>query len=91
MKSTLAALFGVIAMAYASGYPNQESPTRQNQLPPSVPDKVAKDFKERNQVKKNVQLNTQEILKGLPFVFEEKEIAFEDEDLDVMNVFTSTR
>jgi hypothetical protein len=84
-----AALFGVIAMACASEDPNQESPTRQNQLPPSIPDDVAKTFKERNQVKKNVELNTQEILKGLPFVLDNKEIAFEDDDLDVVNVFTS--
>jgi hypothetical protein len=89
MKSTLAALFGVIAMACASDQPNQESPTRQNQLPPSVPDNIAKEFKERNQVKKHVELNTQEILKGLPFVFDDKEIAFDDEDLDVTNVFTT--
>jgi hypothetical protein len=58
MKSTLAALFCVIATTYASDPPNQESRTRQNQLPPSVPDDVAKEFKERNQVKKDVELNT---------------------------------
>jgi hypothetical protein len=67
MKSTLVALFGVIAMACASHHPNQESPTRHNQLPPSIPVDIAKEFKERNQVKKDVELNTQEILKGLPF------------------------
>jgi hypothetical protein len=89
MRSTLVALFGVIAMACASDHPNQESPTRQNQLPPSIPVDIAKEFKERNQVKKDVELNTQEILKGLPFVFNDREISFGDEDLDVKNVFTS--
>jgi hypothetical protein len=90
MKSTLVALFGVIAMACASHHPNQESPaTRHNQLPPSIPVDIAKDFKERNQVKKDVELNTQEILKGLPFAFNGREISFGDEDLDVKNVFTS--
>ena len=87
MKSTLATLFGVIAMAYASNYPNQESPTRQNQLPPSVPDDIAKKFKERNQVKNGVMLNVQEISNG-PLVFNDQEISLEDEDLDVINVFT---
>jgi hypothetical protein len=71
MKLTIAAVFGVIAMACASDHPNQESPTRQNQLPPSVADDVAKEFKERHQVKKHVALNTQEILKGLPFYFQQ--------------------
>ncbi len=76
-------------MTYALDHPNQESQARQNQLHPSVPDDVANEFKERNQVKNDVELNTQKILKGRPFVFDEEEIAFADEDLDVLNVFTS--
>jgi hypothetical protein len=73
-KPTVAALFGVIAMPCA--------------LPPSVPDDVVKKVKERSQVKDEVPLKLQEISNGLPFVFDDKEIAFGDEDLDVINVFT---
>jgi hypothetical protein len=88
MKPTITALFGVIAMACAKDYPNQEATTRQNQLPPSVPDDVAKKFKERSQVKDEVELKLQDISKGLPFVFDDQDISFGDEDLDVINVFT---
>ncbi len=45
MKPTIAALFGVIAMACAKDYPNQKTTTRQNQLPPSTPDDVVKSSK----------------------------------------------
>jgi hypothetical protein len=75
MKQTIAALFGVIAMACASDYPS------------SVPDDLAK-FKERNQVKNEVVLNVQEISNALHFVIDDKEISFEDKDLNVINVFT---
>jgi hypothetical protein len=74
MKPTIAALFGVIAMACA--------------LPPSVPDDVVKKFKERSQVKDEVELKIQEISKDLPFVFDGREIPFGDEDLDVIKLFT---
>jgi hypothetical protein len=77
MKLTIAALFGVIAMAGASNHP------------PSVADDVAKEFKERHQVKKDVELNTQEILKRLSFYFNDRQISFADEDLDDVNIFTS--
>jgi hypothetical protein len=88
MKQTIAALFGVIAMACASDYPNPETTSRrQNQLPPSVPDGVVKKFKEGNQVKKDVELNLQEISEGLPFLLDGQEISFEDVDLDLINIF----
>ncbi len=75
MKPTIAALFGVIAMACV--------------LPPSVPDDVVKKFKERSQVKDEVELKLQEISNGLPFVvFDGREIPFGDEDLDGVKVFT---
>jgi hypothetical protein len=77
MKPTIAALFGVIAMAYAKDYPNQKTTTRQNQLPPSVPDDVVKKFKELSQVKDDVQLKIQEISKDLPFVFDDQDISSE--------------
>jgi hypothetical protein len=89
MTPIIAALFGMIAMAYAKDYPNQEATTRQLQLPPTVPDDVAKRFKERSQVKDDVQLKLQDISNGLPFVFDGKEISYGDGDVDVINVFTS--
>jgi hypothetical protein len=88
MKPTIAALFGVIAMACAKDYPNQKTTTSQNQFPPSVPDDVVKKFKELSQVKDDVELKIQEISKDLPFVFDDQDIYFGDEDLDVINVFT---
>jgi hypothetical protein len=88
MKPIIAALFGMIAMACAEGYPNQEATTRQNQLPRCVPDDVAKKFKRRSQVKDDVQLKLQDISNGLPFVFDGQDISYGDEDLDVINVFT---
>jgi hypothetical protein len=87
MKPTFAALFGVIAMACASDFSNQEATTRQLQLPLSVPDGVVKKFKERSQVKDDVQLKIQDISIGIPFVFDGQEISFGEEDLDVINVF----
>jgi hypothetical protein len=90
MKPTIAALFGVIAMACASDYSKHATtPRRQKQLPPSVPDDVVKKFKERNQVKNEVALHVQDISKGRPFVIDDQEISFADEDLDVVKVFTS--
>jgi hypothetical protein len=88
MKPTIAALFGMIAMACAKDYPNQEETTRQLQLLPSVLDNVVKRFKELSQVKDDVQLKLQDISNGLPFVFDGQDISFGDEDLDVINVFT---
>jgi hypothetical protein len=83
-----AALFGVIAMACAKDYPNQKTATSQNQLPSSVPDDVVKKFKERSQVKDDVQLKIQEISEDVPFVFDDQDTSFGDEALDVINVFT---
>jgi hypothetical protein len=74
MKPAIAALVGVITMACA--------------LPPSVPDDVVKKFKERSQLKDEVELKIQEISNDLPFVFDDKEISFGDEDLEVIGVFT---
>jgi hypothetical protein len=45
-------------------------------------------FKERSQVKDEGELEFQDISNGLPFVFDDKEISFRDEYLDVINVFT---
>jgi hypothetical protein len=89
MKPTIAALFGVIAMACASDYPNPETTSRRQKqlLPLSVPDDVVNKFKEQNQVKKDVELNIQEISEGLPFLFDGQEISFEDVDLDLINIF----
>jgi hypothetical protein len=74
MKPTIAALFGVIAVACA--------------FTPPVPDDIVKKFKEQSQVKDEVELKIQEIFKDLPFVFDGREIPFGDEDLDVIKVFT---
>jgi hypothetical protein len=89
MKLTIAALSGVVAMACASDYSKHETTRRQKQFPPSVPNDVVQKFKERNQVKNGVALNVQEISNGLPFVIDGQEISFADEDLNVINVFTS--
>jgi hypothetical protein len=88
MKATIAPLFGLITIACANNYPNQRTTRRQNQLPPPVSDDDVKKFKERSQVKDEVELKIQEISKDLPFVFEDEDISFGDEDLDVISVFT---
>jgi hypothetical protein len=64
MKPTIAALFGVIAMACIRLL-KHETTRRQTQFP-SVPDDVVQKFKERNQVKNEVALNVQEISSGSP-------------------------
>jgi hypothetical protein len=72
MKPTIAALFGVIAMACIRLLKHET--TRRRTVPSFCPGRCQK-FKERNQVKNEVALNVQEISSGLPFVIDDQEIS----------------
>jgi hypothetical protein len=87
MKPTIAALFGVIAMACASDYSKHGDNSSPETVSSFCPGRVVQKFK-RNQVK-NELLNVQKF-QGLPLFSMTRKSLFADEDLDVIKVLRQT-